>query len=161
MLIDKDLANIFLDKYKDVMRYINGGNYPTSIEEYAKLRPVVFERIDEVISNYQEVVGPNFINSLKSAILGTFVYLKKYRKGYILQYIETGTYYQVSALNTPLEEITAEYSVIETAIFSLEKKLVCDGLIVSNNMIVGKNMAKEIRDGYWKAKRSGELVVNA
>lgn len=161
MLIDKDLANTFLDKYKDVMRYINGGNYPTSIEEYTKLRPVVFERIDEVISNYQEVVGPNFISSLKSAILGTFVYLKKYRKGYILQYIETGTYYQISALNTPLEEITAEYSVIETAIFSLEKKLVCDGLIVSNNMIVGKNMAKEIRDGYWKAKRSGELVVNA
>ena len=143
------------------MAFLNGGAEPDGIESYASLRPLIFENIDDIEEGITGIVGVDFVNSMKSGVFGKFVYLKKYQKGYILQNIDTGKYYQVSALTTPLEELAGEYSVIDTAIIPYAKKLVCDGLVLSHGVSIGKNMAKEIRDGYWEAKRSGELITNA
>lgn len=158
MLIHKELADTFLEKYKNVMTYLNGGILPSEIEEYAALRPEIYKRIEDIDENCRKLVGKQFIESLRFAIRSTFVYLKKYRNGYVLQDTESGVYYQVVALTTPLEELLPEFCYIETAVVSFKNHLICDGLVLSKNILIGKNMAKEIRDGYWEAKRAGELV---
>lgn len=161
MLIDKKLADLFLYNYKAVMAFLNGGAEPDGIKEYASLRSLIFKDIDDIEEDIKGIVGIDFFNSIKSGVFGKFVYLKKYQKGYILINIDTGKYYQVAALTTPLEELIGDYSVIDTAIIPYENQLVCDGLVLSHSVSIGKNMAKEIRDGYWEAKRSGELIINA
>ena len=74
---------------------------------------------------------------------------------------ESGVYYRVVALTTPLEELLPEFCYIETAIVPFENYLICDGLVFSKNISIGKNMAKEVRNGYWEAKRTGKLVKSA
>nr|WP_067293668.1 hypothetical protein [Marinobacterium profundum] len=160
MLIDKKLADLFLYHYKAVMVFLNGGAEPDGFKGYGFLRPLIFKDNEDLEEGITDIVGIDFFNSIKSGIFGKFVYLKKYQKGYILKSIDTGKYYQVAALTTPLEELIGDYSVIETAIIPYTNKLVCDGLILSCGVSIGKNMAKEIRDGYWEAKRSGELIKN-
>jgi len=162
MLIDKKVADTFLSNYKTVMAFLNDGSCPGNIQEYASLRPLIFQNIDSLEKEISNIVDQNFISSIKSGVCGKFVYLKKYQKGYILQHIDTNKYYQVAALTTPLEELIGEeYCLISTAIIPYANQLVCDGLVLSHNVIVGKNMAKEIRDGYWQAKKSGELITHA
>lgn len=161
MLIDKRLADVFLSHYKAIMAFLNSGVEPSSIKAYASLRPLIFEKINEIEKEMVGTVGFEFINAIKSGVFGKYVYLKKYKNGYILKNIETERYYQVSGLTTPLEEIVPEYSVIDTAIIPYANTLVCDGLILSHGIRLGKNMATEIRNGYWVAKRSKELITNA
>jgi hypothetical protein len=161
MLIDTKFADVFLSHYKAVMAFLNGGAEPDGIKAYVSLRPLIFQSIGDIEKDITDMVGSDFVRSIKSGIYGEFVYLKKYQKGYILQNIDTGKYYQVAALTTPLEELIDEYSVIDTAIIPYANQLVCDGLVLSHGVHIGKNMAKEIRDGYWVAKRSGELITNA
>ncbi|MCP5275703.1 MAG: hypothetical protein H6936_12815 [Burkholderiales bacterium] len=161
MLICKEQADTFLEKYKSIMTYLNGKTVPSGIEKYVALRTKIYECIEDIDKNCNELVGKQFIESLRSAICTNFVYLKKYRNGYVLQDTESGIYYQVAALTTPLEEFLPEFCYIETAIVPFENYLICDGLVVSRNVLIGKNMVKEIRDGYWEAKRTGELIVNS
>ena len=143
------------------MTYLNGGALPSGIEEYVALRSEIYERIEDVAKNCRKLVGKQFIESLRSARCRNFVYLKKYRNGYVLQDTESGIYYQIVALTTLLEELLPEFCYIETAIVPFENYLICDGLVLSKNVLIGRNMAKEVRDGYWKAKRTGVLVVNS
>ncbi|SER59270.1 hypothetical protein SAMN05421690_104125 [Nitrosomonas sp. Nm51] len=161
MLIRKEQADTFLEKYKSIMAHLNGGGIPSGIKEYTALRSEIYKRIEGIDKNCKELVGEQFIESLRSAICTNFVYLKKYRNGYVLQDTESGIYYQVAALTTPLEEFLPEFCYIETAIVPFENHLLCDGLVFSRNILIGKNMAKEIRDGYWEAKRTGGLIVNS
>lgn len=161
MLVHQELADTFLEKYKNVMANLNGGVLPSEIEEYVALRPEIYRRIEDIDKNCRELVGKHFIESLRSAACSTFVYLKKYRNGYVLLDTESGIYYQVVALTTPLEELLPEFCYIETAIVPFEKYLICDGLIFFKNVLIGKNMTKEVRDGYWEAKRAGKLIKSA
>lgn len=161
MLIDKSIADDFLARYKAVMTFLNGGEVPADIAAYASLRSLLFEKLYEVDDELIRMTGVEFVNTLKRGIFGRFVYLKKYQKGYVLQNIDSGNYYQVSALTTPLEDFVSDYSLIDTAILPYSSSLVCDGLVLSHGVCIGKNMAKDIRDGYWDAKRSGELNTNA
>jgi len=161
MVIDKKMADTFLCHYKAIMTLLNNGVEPDGLQAYASLRQLLFDKIDEIEAEILGAVGFEFVSSIKSGVFGKFVYLKKYQNGYILQNIDTGKYYQALGLTTPLEEIVTEYSVIDTAIIPYADTLVCDGLILSQGVSVGKNMATDIRQGYWDAKRSGELLINA
>jgi hypothetical protein len=161
MLIDKKSADEFLFRYKAVMAFLNDGAEPVDIELYAALRSHIFEKIAEIAEDVEGIAGPDFVHALKSGLFGKFIYLKKYQKGYILKHVDSGKYYEVVALTTPLEEIVPEYSVIDTAIIPYANRLMCDGLVCSYGIYIGKNMAREIRDGYWLARRAGELVKTA
>ena len=55
--------------------------------------------------------------------------------------------------------MVVDYSVVETVLMHYADKVICDGLIVSSKILIGKSMGKDLRDGYWEAKRSGELIV--
>ena len=159
MLLGEQASDEFLSKYKAVIAYLNGGVYPGSSEEYAEFRDEIFSHLDEIQEDLADVVGMEFIDSLRVSILGAFVFLKRYQKGYVLQHIDTGVFYQVACLNTPLDSLVDEFSVITTALIPYANGLVCDGLVLGHRTILGKNMVKEVRDGYWAAKRAGCLIT--
>lgn len=159
MLVDQDIADDFLFQYKQLLFFLNDDVEPEELTDYVQIRNLLYENLESAQQQYKAIVGADFLNSLLSAIFGKFVYLKKYRNGYVLMNVQDNTYYQVLALTTPLEHVVHEYSVIETAIVPFKDQLLCDGLIQHQGMFIGKNMSKELRDGYWDAKRSGELVV--
>jgi hypothetical protein len=161
MLVDGKLAEIFLEKYKAIMTYLNDGKCPDSIEEYAFFRSSIYGHMDQIKENMLDIIGQDFYGSIESGIFGQFAFLKRYKQGYILQHLDTGIFYQAWCLTTPLDELIEEYSIIETALIPYSNRIICDGLILGGGVLIGQNMTKELRDAYWAAKRAGELITFA
>lgn len=143
------------------MTYLNDGDVPDDNEEYASVRPLIYQHLNQIKDHMLDTVGHDFYRSLELGIFGRFVFLKRYKQGYVFHHIDTGIFYQAVCLTMPLDEMVEEYSVIETALIPYANRMVCDGLVLSAGVFIGKNMAKELRGDYWAAKRSGELVVCA
>ena len=161
MLIPKSHSDSFLENYKLVMALINDGQYPEDMNKYGGLREELFDRIYEIEKELSNALGVEFVETIKQGLFGKYVYLKKYQKGYVLKNIDNGKFYQVLALTTPLEDLVPEYSIIDTAILSYKGNLICDGLVIHQGVVLGKNMSKEIRDEFWQEKRAGNLIENA
>lgn len=159
MLIPEEHADLFLKKYQLIMAYLNEGVMPGGMEEFAALREDVYLAFEDEEDVYKEIAGSSFVDSLKAASFGNFVYLKKYKDGYVFQNIESGRYYRALALTTNLEEFLPEFCVVTTALVPYNDYLVCDGLVFMSNTLLGKNMIKDVRDGYWEAKRNGSLIT--
>ncbi len=159
MLVNVDVADEFLEHYKGLMTFLNGNNEPEDLADYVQLRSLIFEKLQTEYEQFRVIAGSDFLDSLVLAKFGQFIFLKKYLKGYILCGVDDNTYYQALGLLSPLEELIYDFSIIETSIIPFKGYLLCDGLIQHQGINLGKNMIKEIRDGYWEAKRSGELVV--
>lgn len=85
----------------------------------------------------------SFIDAVRNAQYGTFVYAKKYRQGYALKY-KDNTWYFAKALTTPLEEFVPDWVVIVTAVLPFHDQYVCDGLVVDRQIYIGKNMIHDM-----------------
>ena len=75
-----------------------------------------------------------------------------------MQNMDSSLYYAVRSLTTPLEEMIAEFSIVKTCLIPYKGMFVCDGLVVANNIHLGKNLVKDVRDGFWEARRSSALI---
>ncbi|MGF1574245.1 MAG: hypothetical protein ACFCU1_14395 [Sumerlaeia bacterium] len=153
MLINKKMANTFLVHYKAIMSFLNGGVEPEDVHTYVSIRPRIFANIEYIEEYIKKIVGEEFLRSVKLGVYGKFIYLKKYQKGYVLRNIESGKYYQVLSLTTPLEEHLGEYSIIETAIMPYANKIVSDGLVLRHEVGIGNRMISGIREDYRSAKK--------
>ena len=158
MLLRKKLADSFLYKYQIIMVYLNNGEIPSGMHHFAAIRPEIYECIDEINENMVSIVGHSFISSLRKAVFGQFIYLKKYNDGYVFQHVDSGQFYQVLGLTSPIDDLCPEFSIVETALIPYEGTWVCDGLLIAKDASIGPNMSKELRDGYKKAKLDGSLV---
>jgi hypothetical protein len=156
MLIESKLADEFLGLYKAVLAEINGGKMPQDIDEFGKCREQLYSK-QWAIANYTSV-PEDFKNVLGKAIYGQFIFLKKYKSWYAFQCVKTGRYFEVLGLTSPIEEMAEDFCVIETALVPFKGHIVCDGLIVNNNVLLGKNMMANCRNGYLEAKRAGKLI---
>ena len=160
MLLKPELASEFLSKYKSILTHINSGQPPSDIKEYVAARSKLYDDSASFNSALKKAEEIDFVEPLKSAVHGEFVYLKKYKNGYVFKKLDTGIFYQVTALTSPLENLVHEYSIIKTALLPFPNQLVCDGLISGGNTLLGKNLAKEIREAYWEAKKAGNVVLH-
>lgn len=156
MLVSDTIANDFLTSYKAVLTEINGGKLPRNIDEYTRCRDLLYS--NSVTIAKCASVTEDFKESLGKSVCGQFIYLKKYKKWYAFQHIETSRYFAVLGLTSPIEEMVEEFSIIETALVPYRGLIVCDGLIVNRNTLLGKNMIKNCRDGYFQTKKSGDLI---
>ncbi len=157
MLLDTELSDDFLYKYKMLMVYLNNGEMPCDIEGFAAKRTEIYDCLDEINESMSEAVGSEFLSCLQDAVYGDFIYLKKYKDGYAFKHIESGIYYRAVALTTPLEEFMNEFVVVNTTIIPFNGRFVCDGLITSSNVALGKGIMKEVREGYHQARKVGSL----
>lgn len=160
MLLKSELASVFLSKYKAILMHINSGQPPGDIKEYVIVRSKLYDDSASFRSALKKAEEIDFVEPLKFAVHGEFVYLKKYKNGYVFKKLDTGLFYQATALTSPLENMVHEYSVIKTALLPFPSQLVCDGLISGANTLLGRNLAKEIREEYWEAKKSGSVVLH-
>ena len=160
MLLKPELASEFLSKYKAILTHINSGQPPGDIKEYVAVRSRLYDDSASFSSALKKAEEIDFVEPLKSAVHGEFVYLKKYKNGYVFKKLDSGIFYQATALTSPLENLVHEYSTIRTALLPFPDQFVCDGLFSGTNTLLGKSLAKEIREEYWEAKRSGNLVLH-
>ncbi|MBE7374753.1 hypothetical protein [Pseudomonas lopnurensis] len=160
MLLKPELASEFLLKYKAILTHINSGQPPSDIKEYVAARSKLYDDRACFSSALTKAAEIDFAESLKSAVYGEFIYLKKYKSGYIFKKLDTGIFYQATALTSPLKNLVHDYSIIKTALLPFPNQLVCDGLISGANTLLGRNLAKEVREAYWEAKKSGQVVLH-
>lgn len=157
MLVAPDLAARFLAAYKELMQALNQGVEPDTLEKYAQLRAQIYDYRDNQPQVYDNALVPEWLNTINNAVFGDFIYLKKYQKGYVFQEMKTGIFYQVKALTTPLEDSLPDYIVVKTALIPFEGHWLCDGLL-NHKALIGKNMAKELRDAYAQAKKQKQVI---
>ncbi|MHC4169375.1 MAG: hypothetical protein ACYSWQ_20705, partial [Planctomycetota bacterium] len=86
---------------------------------------------------------PSFIDAVRNAQYGMFIYAKEYRQGYALK-SKDNAWYLVTALTTGLEELVPDWVIIDTAVLPFHGQYVCDGLVVDRNVLIGKNMINEM-----------------
>jgi len=156
MLVNSTIANEFLASYKAVLAEVNGSKIPQDIDEFAECRKLLYSN-SVPLAEYKSV-AEDFKNALSKSIYGRFIFLKKYKSWYAFQYIKTGQYFAALGLTSPIETMVEDFSIVETALVPYRGLIVCDGLIVNENILLGKNMMKNCRDGYFQAKRSGDLI---
>ena len=87
MLVNQDVAARFLAAYKELMQALNQGVEPENMEQYAKLREMIYFYRNNHPQVYEDALIPEWLNTIKNAVFGEFIYLKKYQKGYVLQEI--------------------------------------------------------------------------
>ena len=84
-----------------------------------------------------------FVEAVRGASYGTFVYAKRYRQGYALKDRQRD-WHCVTALTTPLEELVPDWVLIDTAVLPFHGVSLCDGLVVGRNVFIGKTMIHEM-----------------
>lgn len=156
MLVNTTIANKFLASYKTLLTEVNSGKTPQDTNEFAECRKTLYS--DSISIAEYKSIDEDFKNAVSKSIFGKFIFLKKYKNWYAFQHIETGQYFAALGLTSPIETMIKDFSVIETALVPYKGLIVCDGLIVKNNILLGKNMTKNCRDNYFQAKRSGDLI---
>jgi hypothetical protein len=137
-LLEPVHANAFLDQYKRLLCTF-AAKPLKSINDYNEARNAFYKegfyKSYVFDSSYEEI----FINAVKSATYGMFIFAKKYRIGYALKGRDN-KWCCVHALTTPLEELIPEWCVIDTAVMPYCGLIVCDGLIVDRRISIGRNM---------------------
>jgi len=137
-LLEPARANALLAQYKRLLCTIAAKPLKI-INEYSEARKALykdgFNKSFVFDSSYEE----SFVNAVRNATYGMFVYAKKYRSGYALK-ASDDTWFCVKALTTPLEEMIPEWCVIDTAVLPYCGLIVCDGLIVDRHISLGPNM---------------------
>ncbi len=156
MLINSTIANEFLASYKAVLAEVNGGKSPQDANVFAECRKSLYSNSVSIMEYTS--IAEDFKNALSKSIYGRFIFLKKYKNWYAFQHTATNRYYAALGLTSPIEDMVEDFSIIETALVPYRGLIVCDGLIVKENMLLGRNMTKNCRDGYFQAKKSGDLL---
>ena len=154
-LSEQDIEE-FLLHYKTVIS-ITTGQVPDGFQEWVESRDAMFSRWQDIETDERLKENPIY-DVLPDAVHGRFVFLKKYKSHYAMQHMESEKFYAVQALQTPLDEMLPEYSVVEACLLPFKGVIVCDGLLRGGDVILGNNMMKAIRESYWKAKRSNALI---
>ena len=137
-LLQPSLAAQFLDQYKRLLSEVAGRSLeglPDFEEARYALYKDGFNKTCPMGTSYDRP----FIDAVRGATYGTFVYAKRYKQGYALK-DRNGIWHCVAALTTPLEELVPDWIFIETAVLPFHSRDVCDGLLVNRNVFIGKNM---------------------
>ena len=158
MLVNQDVAARFLAAYKELMQALNQGVEPENMEQYAKLREAIYFYRNNHPQVYENALVPEWLNTIKNAVFGDFIYLKKYQKGYVLQEMTTGTFYQVKGLTTNLEDSLPDFMIVRTALLPFENEWLCDGLLIHKNEL-SKEDARAARDAYAEAKKQKQVIA--
>ena len=128
MLVDSTIADEFLATYKGVLALVNGVVVPQGIKEFVECRELLYSDLESIAECTN--IPEDFRDALSRSIYGEFIFLKKYKKWYALQHMESSKYYAVLALTSPIETMVEDFSVIEIALVPYKGHIVCDGLIV-------------------------------
>ena len=131
-------AKSFLEQYKRLFSEI-AGKQLDSTTEYVAAQEALYE--DGLNKTYcmDSQYETSFVDAIRNAEYGMFIYAKKYKQGYALK-STNNTWFFVQALTTPLEDMLPDWIVVVTAVLPYRDNYICDGLIVDKHVFIGKNM---------------------
>jgi hypothetical protein len=141
-LLDPSLAGTFLMQYKRLLCTI-ASKPMENIIDYTEARNMLYKNGFNKRYAFDSSYGESFVLAVRSSIYGMFIYAKKYKQGYAFKGSDNN-WLCIKALTTPLEELIPDWIVIDTAILPYEGFLVCDGLIVNQQVLIGPNMIKSM-----------------
>lgn len=99
-----------------------------------------------------------FIDNIRSGILADFIVLKQTKKFSVLQNADNGKFYHVHNITDSFSEMLNYIpAYIMTAIFNFNGKIICDGLVTSANIRIGKNIERGITEEYNTCKRNKKV----
>jgi hypothetical protein len=138
--------------------------YSTSLEQKLEARNLVFEDA-ELIEDYRKDNKPhvkqshaNFLENVANGLLEQFVILEQTKSVAVLMSTETSNFYHVWGITQPLDNIVDFIpSVVQTAIFNFEDKIICDGLI-EKKVNIGVNYKKQFKADYKIAKKNHNVI---
>ena len=137
-LLEPARANAFLAQYKRLLCTI-AAKPLKNINDYSEVRKALYKDGFNKSFVFDSLYEESFVNAVRNATYGMFVYAKKYSSGYALK-ASDDTWFCVKALTTPLEELIPEWCVLDTAVLPYCGLIVCDGLIVDRHISLGPNM---------------------
>ena len=135
-------ARSFLEQYKRLLSEI-AGRQLDSTAEYVEAREALYE--DGLNKTYcmNSQYDTSFVDAVRNAEYGMFIYAKKYKQGYALK-STNNTWFFVQALTTPLEDMLPDWIAVVTAVLPYRDYHICDGLIVDKRVFIGKNMVHDM-----------------
>jgi len=142
ILLDPSSAKTFLEQYKRLLGDI-AAKPIKSAEDYDDARKELYRNGLNTHYVFNSLYEESFVDAIRKAIYGVFIYAKKYKEGYALKSMDNA-WHCVTALNTPLEKMIPEWVVIETAVLPYAGSLICDGLVVDRHTYIGPNMIKSM-----------------
>lgn len=157
-LLDSALSSAFLAQYKRLLGAVAGQLLMTAID-YNKARDVLYDKGFNKTYVFDSSYEESFVHAVKGAIVGMFIYAKKYAHGYAFK-DSTDRWLCVKALTTPLEEMIPAWSVVNTAVLPYHGFLVCDGLVVDRHVAIGPNMVASMTQELKAARKKWSILRN-
>ena len=137
-LLNPLYARSFLEQYKRLLSEI-AGRQLDSTAEYVEAREALYEDGLNKTYGMDSQYEMSFIDAVRNAEYGMFIYAKKYKQGYALK-STNNIWFFVQALTTPLDDMLPDWIVVVTAVLPYRDNHICDGLVVDKHVSIGKNM---------------------
>jgi hypothetical protein len=116
--------------------------------------------IDEFI-DANTIIGEDkeLLLSWKKYIKSTFIALKQLRKYCVLYDEKSKNWYGINGITTSLEEtIPVLPCIIKTTLLPFNDKIIYNSFMENQNIIIGKNMERELLEEYIKAKVENRII---
>ena len=135
-------ARSFLEQYKRLLVEI-AGTQLDGTAEYVEAREALYEDGLNKTHRMNSEYDTSFIDAVRNAEYGMFIYAKKYKHGYALK-STNNIWFCVKALTTPLDDMVPDWVAVVTAILPYRGSHICDGLVVDKHVSIGKNMKHDM-----------------
>jgi len=101
-----------------------------------------------------------FVNNVEKGLYGKFIFFKQNESGAVFLHADSGTFYEVTGITEPISKMSKNFPVVfETAIFNFKGKLICDGLILTNqSVLLEPSMIETIESKYKEALKTGQVL---
>lgn len=136
---------------------------PQEVKEIANVLWDDISLIDQYLIDQRTDISDEhkeIISSWKRRVQGRFVMERHLKKGTIFV-SEDDRVYQVQGIISSWEEMffyAPMPLLMEATFIPFRDVIISDGLVMPYNIVIGKNMAKQFKDVYMSAKKSGTLI---
>ena len=176
VLSEKD-RDIFFDNYLPILFYaaVYEGLMPqnsrltdfkdVSLDTKARSRDVLFtdkEVLKYFLTDNKHLLDKKaveFIREISRGLLSDFIVLKQKKEFAVLMELGTNNFYEIINITDSFDEMLPELPVkVKTAIFNFNGKIICDGLIVGGNVLIGPGMTSTFLLDYKEAIKAWKVI---
>lgn len=177
MVLSAEDRRLFFSLWMPLLRYVNDvygiHEHLEEMAEANRVGPAVLKEMADalwndvsVIDEYLSVVcglskdQREIIQGWKRFVRGKFLLERHLKKGSIFISMENEEVYQVSGITSSWEEMFPHARLplmLEATFIPFKDVIISDGLVSPYNLVLGRNMAQNLKEVYLKAKGEGRI----
>jgi len=123
----------------------------------------LFDDFLEAVGDQLSPEDKAIVSDWKRHVRGSFVVLKHLKKHTIFLNTEKRLKaYAVLGLTTDLPELFPNYALpmyVQTVLLPYKGLIVCDGILLGYNVLIGPNMSRNMKADYEKVKKAGKIIA--